>query len=232
MKTVSHIKTEGSMLSPWRGVTPTLVRWLPSQYLVLFLKDMLSGWLPNYSKDNNYGKYIAGKVGSGAATGIVSAVVWAYPLDVMRQQLATKNSGSWKRAASDIYAANGMQGFYRGFLIDAPGLMIFRGVQLGGWDLVKDHYGKQWDEMTRSSRFMHGQVISLMGSVCSYPYDTLRRNLICIENATSYREVLKAGILNSGGVRAFFYAGFSARVLSSFVNGGLLEGFDEWKRIK
>ena len=220
------------MLSPWRGVTPTLVRWLPSQYLVLFLKDMLSGWLPNYSKEDSYGKYIAGKLGSGAATGIISALVWAYPLDVMRQQLATKNSGSWRSAASQIYAANGLQGFYRGFMIDAPGLMIFRGVQLGGWDLVKDHHGEEWDKKSRASKFLHGQTISLMGSVCSYPYDTLRRNLICIENATSYREVLKAGILGSGGVRAFFYAGFSARVLSSFVNGGLLEGFDEWKKTK
>eukprot|EP01060_Flectonema_neradi_P032656 TRINITY_DN5236_c4_g1_i2.p1 TRINITY_DN5236_c4_g1~~TRINITY_DN5236_c4_g1_i2.p1 ORF type:complete len:223 (+),score=34.18 TRINITY_DN5236_c4_g1_i2:122-790(+) len=151
---VGHITTEGSLLAPWKGVTPTLVRWLPSQYLVLFLKDMLSGWLPNYNKEDSYMKYIGGKLGSGAATGIISALVWAYPLDVMRQQLATKNSGSWKAAASQIYAANGLRGFYRGFAIDAPGLMIFRGVQLGGWDLVKDHYGKEWDTKSRVSKLV------------------------------------------------------------------------------
>ena len=150
----------------------------------------------------------------------------------MRQTLATKNSLTWQKTATDIYGTYGIKGFYRGFTIDAPGLMIFRGVQLGGWDLVKDYYGSEWDTKTRTTRFMHGQAISLIGSCCSYPYDTLRRNLICTEGADSYREVLRSGIIKSGGVRAFFYAGFSARILSSFVNGGLLEGFDEWKKTK
>ena len=232
MRTMTHIQSEGSITSPWRGVTPTLVRWLPSQYLILFIKDFLSNSLPSYSKEDSYGKYITSKVGSGAATGIITALVWAYPLDVMRQQLAIKSSGTLTTTAKQIYSAYGFKGFYRGFLIDSPGLMIFRGVQLGGWDLLKDFYGKSWDEKTRRSRFIHGQVISLMGSFCSYPYDTIRRNLISLEGSNSYREVLRAGILNSGGIRAFFYAGFSARILSSFVNGGLLEGFDEWKKTR
>ncbi|KAJ9435379.1 hypothetical protein DIPPA_02022, partial [Diplonema papillatum] len=44
-RTVSHIKTEG-MISAWRGASPTIIRWLPSQYIVLFLKEYLSAALP------------------------------------------------------------------------------------------------------------------------------------------------------------------------------------------
>ncbi|KAJ9457356.1 hypothetical protein DIPPA_15508 [Diplonema papillatum] len=228
--TASHMKTEG-MLSPWRGCTPTIIRWFPSQYLVLFLKDSISDVFPTYNKKTEYTKYFCSKVGSGAATGVINAIVWAYPLDVVRQQLATKNALTWRNAVTSIYQRHGLQGFYRGFVMDAPGLMLFRGVQLGGWDLVKDHYGNAWEEKTRINRFAHGQVISLMGSVVAYPWDTVRRNLISMDvKGSSYSEVYRTGVSTAGGLRKFFYAGFSARVLSSVVNGALLEAFDEWKR--
>eukprot|EP01064_Diplonema_japonicum_P006879 TRINITY_DN146_c0_g2_i4.p1 TRINITY_DN146_c0_g2~~TRINITY_DN146_c0_g2_i4.p1 ORF type:complete len:300 (+),score=83.79 TRINITY_DN146_c0_g2_i4:59-958(+) len=229
-RTISHMKNEG-YLAAWRGASPTIVRWLPSQYIVLFLKDHLSGHFPVYNKDKQYGMYFAGKVGSGAATGVINALVWAYPLDVMRQQMATKNSGTWGKAAKDVYSQGGLRGFYRGFMMDAPGLMIFRGVQLGGWDLMKDYYGEEWGKMNRVSRFAHGQVISLFGSLFAYPWDTVRRNLMSATGST-YSEVYRSGVATAGGFRNFFYAGFSARVLSSVVNGALLEGFDEWKRTK
>eukprot|EP01059_Diplonema_ambulator_P016231 TRINITY_DN275_c0_g1_i2.p1 TRINITY_DN275_c0_g1~~TRINITY_DN275_c0_g1_i2.p1 ORF type:complete len:313 (+),score=130.38 TRINITY_DN275_c0_g1_i2:43-939(+) len=228
--TISHMRGEG-YLAAWRGVTPTIVRWIPSQYIILFLKDHLNGHFPVYDKKTDYGKYFFGKVGSGAATGIINALIWAYPLDVMRQQLATKDKGTWRKAARDVYAQGGLRGFYRGFMLDAPGLAIFRGVQLGGWDLTKDYYGEEWGKMSRLSRFAHGQAISLMGSVFSYPWDTVRRNLMTVTGST-YVEVYKAGVSTAGGVRNFFYAGFSARVMSSFVNGALLEAFDEWKRTR
>ncbi|KAJ9443760.1 Mitochondrial ADP/ATP translocase, partial [Diplonema papillatum] len=228
-RTVSHLKMEG-FLSAWRGASPTIIRWLPSQYIVLFLKDYISAVIPSCKKQDGYGKYFANKVGSGAATGVINALIWAYPLDVVRQQLATKNTHTWRNAVSSVYNAHGLRGFYRGFMMDAPGLMIFRGVQLGGWDLVKDHYGSSWNEKTRVDRFMHGQVISLMGSVMSYPWDTVRRNLISCDQNGSYSEVYRSGVATAGGLRRFLYAGFSARVLSSVVNGALLEGFDEWKR--
>ena len=41
------LKKEG-MLSPWKGVTPTLVRWFPSQYIHLFMKDAISQTIPTY----------------------------------------------------------------------------------------------------------------------------------------------------------------------------------------
>eukprot|EP01061_Rhynchopus_euleeides_P031277 TRINITY_DN517_c0_g1_i11.p1 TRINITY_DN517_c0_g1~~TRINITY_DN517_c0_g1_i11.p1 ORF type:complete len:296 (+),score=127.15 TRINITY_DN517_c0_g1_i11:133-1020(+) len=229
VRTVSQLKVEGST-SPWRGATPTLVRWAPSQYIHLFMKDAISNRIPNYNKQDEYAKYFFSKVGSGAATGVGTALVWAYPLDVMRQQLATKNSGTWQNAMKQVRTEHGLRGFYRGFMMDAPGLMIFRGVQLGGWDLLKDHYGNKWAEMGTLSRFGHGMLISMSGSVMSYPWDTIRRNLI--STTGSYSDIFKQGVANAGSLRAFFYAGFSARILSSVVNGALLEGYDEWKRTR
>eukprot|EP00754_Rhynchopus_humris_P014645 Rhum_TRINITY_DN14404_c5_g1::Rhum_TRINITY_DN14404_c5_g1_i1::g.87921::m.87921/K05863/SLC25A4S, ANT; solute carrier family 25 (mitochondrial adenine nucleotide translocator), member 4/5/6/31 len=230
-KTVGQMKIEGGF-SAWKGMTPTLVRWFPSQYIHLFMKDVLSNAAPAYSKQDQYAKYFATKVGSGAATGVGTALVWAYPLDVMRQQLATKNAGTWRNAASQVVKEHGFRGFYRGFLMDAPGLMIFRGVQLGGWDLIKDFYGKSWSEKGTLDRFAHGMLISMMGSVFSYPCDTIRRNLISASKASSYGEVFRTGVATAGGLRRFFFAGFSARIMSSIVNGALLEGFDHWKRTR
>eukprot|EP01059_Diplonema_ambulator_P016238 TRINITY_DN275_c0_g2_i1.p1 TRINITY_DN275_c0_g2~~TRINITY_DN275_c0_g2_i1.p1 ORF type:complete len:290 (+),score=57.91 TRINITY_DN275_c0_g2_i1:96-965(+) len=229
--TVSHMKGEG-YLSAWRGASPTIVRWIPSQYIILFLKDHLTGYMPTYDRHKEYGKYFMTKVGSGAVTGVINSLIWAYPLDVVRQQLATKDSGTWRRAAGDIYSHHGVRGFYRGFCINAPGLMVFRGVQLGGWDLTKDYYGEEWGKMSRFSRFAHGQFISLMGSVFSYPVDTIRRNLMSSSKGTSYSDVFKHGTQAAGGLRKFFYAGFSARIITSIVNGALLEAFDTWKRTK
>eukprot|EP01063_Lacrimia_lanifica_P024751 TRINITY_DN325_c0_g1_i3.p1 TRINITY_DN325_c0_g1~~TRINITY_DN325_c0_g1_i3.p1 ORF type:complete len:305 (+),score=129.26 TRINITY_DN325_c0_g1_i3:72-986(+) len=231
--TVSHMKGEAQYFTAaWRGATPTLVRWGPSQYMHLFLKEHLSTKFPAYNKKDQYGMWMASKVASGAATGILVAAVWAYPFDVIRQQLATKNSGSWQNAGMEVYQRFGMRGFYRGFMMDAPGLAIFRGVQLGGWDVVKDHYGARWAEMSIASHFVHAQMISLSGSVCAYPWDTVRRNLIGMDKVVSYGEVLRSGVATAGGVRQFFYAGFTARIISSFVNGALLEGFDAWKRTR
>ena len=186
----------------------------------------------SYSKTDEYGKYFASKVGSGAATGVGTALVWAYPLDVMRQQLATKNAGTWRNAGRTVLQEHGLRGFYRGFVMDAPGLMVFRGVQLGGWDLIKDHYGPAWQEKGTLSRFGHAMVISMFGSVFSYPCDTIRRNLISSAKASSYADVFRSGVASAGGLRMFFYAGFSARIMSSVVNGALLEGFDHWKRTR
>ena len=253
------MKLEGGF-SAWKGMTPTLVRWFPSQYIHLFMKDVLSNAAPAYSKQDQYAQYFATKVGSGAATGVGTALVWAYPLDVMRQQLATKNAGTWRNAASQVVKEHGFRGFYRGFMMDAPGLMIFRGVQLGGWDLIKDFYGKSWSEKGTLDRFGHGMLISMMGSVFSYPCDTIRRNLISASKASSYgyasfaiadvhrqsfdlplpscshththSEVFRTGVATAGGLRRFFFAGFSARIMSSIVNGALLEGFDHWKRTR
>eukprot|EP01064_Diplonema_japonicum_P006877 TRINITY_DN146_c0_g2_i2.p1 TRINITY_DN146_c0_g2~~TRINITY_DN146_c0_g2_i2.p1 ORF type:complete len:292 (+),score=42.03 TRINITY_DN146_c0_g2_i2:88-963(+) len=228
--TMSHMKTEG-YLSAWKGATPTIVRWIPSQYIILFLKDYLTFLSPKYDRQTQYPRFFVSKVCGGAATGIINSLIWGYPLDVVRQQLATKDSGSWRNGVKEVYGHHGLKGFYRGFLINAPGLMIFRGVQLGGWDLMKDYYGEEWGKMNRVSRFAHGQVISLFGSVFSYPWDTVRRNLMSATGST-YSEVYRSGVATAGGFRNFFYAGFSARVLSSVVNGALLEGFDEWKRTK
>eukprot|EP01060_Flectonema_neradi_P002918 TRINITY_DN1182_c0_g3_i2.p1 TRINITY_DN1182_c0_g3~~TRINITY_DN1182_c0_g3_i2.p1 ORF type:complete len:287 (+),score=43.23 TRINITY_DN1182_c0_g3_i2:45-905(+) len=225
--TLRHFKSENNWLSPWRGAPTTIVRWLPTQYIILSLHHHMKGCIPESTGKGGYGARFL----SGAVTALAASLIWSYPLDVIRQQVATREAGTWRHSAYRVYELHGIRGYYRGFLINTPGLMTFRAIQLGGWDLVKEHYGKEaWDKKSRPVKIFHGQLISLLGSLLGYPYDTIRRNVISYDGNGSTIELVKRGILRSGGIRSFLYAGYSARVLSSVVNGGLLEGFDEWNR--
>ena len=193
----------------------------------------MRGKLPEARDGIGRYQYIGAKFISGAVTGLAASLLWSYPLDVIRQQVATREAATWRTSAYRVYELHGVRGYYRGFLINTPGLMTFRAIQLGGWDLVKEHYGKKaWEEKSRPVKIFHGQLISLVGSLLGYPYDTIRRNIISYDGKGSYKELVKRGILSSGGIRRFLYAGYSARILSSVVNGGLLEGYDEWNRVK
>eukprot|EP01065_Artemidia_motanka_P045233 TRINITY_DN65_c9_g1_i1.p1 TRINITY_DN65_c9_g1~~TRINITY_DN65_c9_g1_i1.p1 ORF type:complete len:306 (+),score=71.67 TRINITY_DN65_c9_g1_i1:115-1032(+) len=223
----------GDVTQLWRGFGTTSVRWFVYQQVNFAFKDFYSGVLPQCNSRDGYFTYAVSKIGAGAAAGLSAAFFWGYPLDVVRQALATSthaNSGNWLTTVEGIYKTHGIRGFYRGYCMDAPGLMIFRGVQLGGWDMIKDHYGpEEWEKKSWLGRFWRGQIISLVGSSLSYPWDTWRRNLIR-SHESRYMDVLRAGVDAAGGYRRFFYCGFSVRMLSSVVNGALLEAYDEWKR--
>jgi len=222
----------------WRGFGTTILRWFIYQQLNLYFKDKISDIAPKVSKDGNYAAYVVTKVGAGAAAGLAAAAIWGYPLDVVRQELATttrQGRGSAAETVRAIFAERGLKGFYRGYLMDAPGLMMFRGVQLGGWDMVKESYGKEaWEKRTLAGRFLTAQVVSLSASIMSYPCDTWRRNLIRAKGGVSYGDILRLGKENVGGgslsTLRFLYSGFSVRVISSVVNAALLESWDEWKR--
>jgi len=219
--------------APWRGFGTTCLRWGPYQFLNLWTKDVLTNYVPISSHDQHRSVYFATKFIIGATAGVLSALVWGYPLDVIRQHLATHNAIKPALASNvilEVWQKHGMLGFYRGFLGDCTGLAIFRGVQLGGWDAVKDWYGKDaWHKQSMLSHFLHAQGISLLGSLCSHPVDTIRRNVIRSGSGISYMDCLSSGVKMGGGYMRYFYAGFSARIASSFVNGVMLECWDRTK---
>eukprot|EP00427_Karlodinium_veneficum_P061569 CAMPEP_0169386944 /NCGR_PEP_ID=MMETSP1017-20121227/45070_1 /TAXON_ID=342587 /ORGANISM="Karlodinium micrum, Strain CCMP2283" /LENGTH=197 /DNA_ID=CAMNT_0009488281 /DNA_START=16 /DNA_END=606 /DNA_ORIENTATION=- len=133
-------QTEG-WKSPWRGFATTCLRWAPYQCLNLAAFDFISGSVPAYSREKHPFSYFSSKLFIGALAGVGSAAVWGYPLDVVRQHLATHNA---VKPASAVFVIQrirreqGFLGFYRGFSAGCAGLAIFRAVQLGGWDIVKE----------------------------------------------------------------------------------------------
>lgn len=207
----------------WRGFGTTILRWFIYQQLNLFFKDRVSESMPKVSKEDGYAFYALTKVGAGAMAGLAAAAVWGYPLDVLRQELATstrQGRGTAGDTLMAIYRERGLRGFYRGYMMDAPGLMMFRGVQLGGWDMVKEHYGKEaWENRTLGGRFLTAQIVSLSASIMSYPCDTWRRNLIRAKGGFTYGDILRQGRQQVGSgsfaTLRFLYSGFSVRVLSS-----------------
>lgn len=223
---------EKGQLQPWRGFGTTCLRWGPYQYLNLASKDKITRLAPCYSREQHWGKYFTTKLLVGASAGVFSALVWGYPLDVIRQHLATNSEKQeFRYVVSRVWKNQGLRGFYRGFFGDCAGLAIFRGVQLGGWDVLKEWYGKDaWHRKSTSTHFLHAQAISILASFSTYPVDTIRRNVIRSRSGISYiaciRACLCSGVKMGGGCRHFFYAGFSARIASSFVNGIVLECWD------
>ena len=81
-----------------------------------------------------------------------------YPLDFLRTRLAVDpgNKGEKKfngiiDCVKKIYASDGPIGFYRGFLINLPTLMFYRGFYFGFYDTAKANFTKDTYMMTKVS---------------------------------------------------------------------------------
>eukprot|EP01065_Artemidia_motanka_P014696 TRINITY_DN1853_c1_g1_i3.p1 TRINITY_DN1853_c1_g1~~TRINITY_DN1853_c1_g1_i3.p1 ORF type:complete len:319 (+),score=45.95 TRINITY_DN1853_c1_g1_i3:112-1068(+) len=222
---------QNGLIGVWRGFGTTLFRWYTYQNLCFCLKDTVAGVCPKYTRDTPL-LYFASKVGAGSAAGVAASLLWGYPLDVLKQRLATSrpDSGGLAHTARQVYRDHSVAGFYRGFAVDIPGVVVFRGVQLGGWDAVRDAYGAEWESAGAAHRTLIAQAVTVAASAAGYPYDTVRRNLMrSAEAGASYREVLRQGVASMGGYRRFLYAGFMVRQLGSCVNGALLSAYDEYR---
>merc|ERR1711897_32409 len=135
----------------------------------------------------------------------------------------------------DVYVktlkSDGIQGLYRGFVISAVGIFIYRGMYFGLYDTLKPLVLGADAGVTLS--FLLGWAVTVTAGLMSYPIDTVRRRMMMTSGAAvKYKGSIDCGvqILKSEGFMSMM-KGAGANVLRGVAGAGVLAGFDAFKDI-
>lgn len=230
------IKNEG-IVSLWRGNTANVIRYFPTQALNFAFKDYFKR-LINYSiAKDGYAKWFVGNMLSGGAAGATS-LFFVYSLDYARTRLANDNKAAKKGGGErqfngliDVYTktlkTDGIVGLYRGFVISAVGIVIYRGLYFGMYDSIKPFLGAYKDN--GFVNFFVAWLVTNGAGLASYPIDTVRRRMMMTSGeAVKYSSSLDAfaQILKKEGWRSLF-KGAGANILRAIAGAGALAGYDQ-----
>jgi len=234
------IKDEG-VGSLWRGNTANVIRYFPTQALNFAFKDQFKRMFA-VPRTAPYWKTFSANIASGGLAG-ASSLFFVYSLDYARTRLANDNKSAKKggerqyNGLIDVYKktlkTDGIAGLYRGFVISAVGIVIYRGLYFGLYDSLKPIVlrGNMKDNFLAS--FLLGWGITIGAGLASYPIDTVRRRMMM----TSGQAVKYSGsmdcmsqILKNEGVASLF-KGAGANILRAIAGAGVLSGYDQLQMI-
>jgi len=226
----------------WRSNFTNCLRYFPTQALnfsfkgtvkkvAMFKKDKSDAYLVSMSKN------IA--AGGIAGTGSLSFV---YSLDYARTRLANDMKGSKGggerqfNGLADVYkktmATDGLPGLYRGFVISAVGIFVYRGLYFGLYDTIMPMFPEE--NVNLFTRFCVGYAVTVAAGLASYPIDTIRRRMMMTSGNADlqYKGSMDcaAQILRKEGVMSFF-KGAGANILRGVAGAGVLAGFDTVKDV-
>jgi len=125
-----------------------------------------------------------------------------------------------------IIAKDGVLGLYRGFVISAVGIFIYRGLYFGLYDSLKPLIPANASGFV--SNFFLGWAVTNLAGLASYPIDTIRRRMMMTSGeAVKYRSSVHAftDIMAKEGTMSFF-KGAGANILRGIAGAGVLSGFD------
>jgi solute carrier family 25 (adenine nucleotide translocator) protein 4/5/6/31 len=219
----------------WLGNGPNVIRYFPTQALNFAFKDQFKRMFA-VKKTEPYWKQLAANIASGGLAGTVS-LAFVYSLDYARTRLANDTKSSKKggerefKGLVDVYkktlATDGIGGLYRGFVISAVGIFIYRGLYFGMFDSLKPLMGDMSDNFFAT--FMLGWGITIAAGLASYPIDTVRRRMMMTSGqAVKYKNSLDAfnQIVAKEGTKSLF-KGAGANILRAVAGAGVLSGYDK-----
>merc|ERR1712168_610900 len=136
------LKTQGEYPF-WRGNLANVLRYFPTQALNFAFKDTVKALFKTPKDAPQYVKFST-NIASGGCAGTMS-LFFVYSLDYARTRLANdaKGKGGERQfnGLIDVYTktlkSDGIQGLYRGFVISAVGIFIYRGMYFGLYDSLK-----------------------------------------------------------------------------------------------
>jgi len=225
------IANEG-VSSFWRGNLANVIRYFPTQALNFAFKDTIKAMF-KVSPDASSSTKFATNIASGGFAGSMSLSV-VYSLDFARTRLAndskSKDGTRQFNGLIDVYkktlASDGIGGLYRGFVISAVGIFIYRGLYFGLYDTLKPMM--LGTESGFMANFLLGWVVTVVSGLASYPIDTVRRRMMMTSGTgVHYKSSIDCGlqILKSEGMGSLF-KGAGANILRGIAGAGVLSGFD------
>merc|ERR1712201_48046 len=171
----------------------------------------------------------------------MGSLCFVYSLDYARTRLAN-DAKSGKKGGErqyngliDVYrktlATDGIQGLYRGFVISAVGIFIYRGFYFGLYDSLKPILLPPDAGFLIS--FALGYAITVLASLGSYPIDTVRRRMMMTSGTgVHYKSSIDCGmqILKNEGFMSMM-KGAGANILRGAAGAGVLAGFDKFQAL-
>jgi len=216
----------------WRGNLANVLRYFPTQALNFAFKDTIKAMF-SVPKDASSATKFAVNIASGGFAGTLS-LCFVYSLDFARTRLANDNKGAdGKRQYNgliDVYKktlkTDGIQGIYKGFVISAVGIFIYRGMYFGLYDTLKPLF--LGENPSAFMSFFLGWAVTIISGLMSYPIDTVRRRMMMTTGSgTSYKGSIDCAtqvIKNEGFMSLMKGAG--ANVLRGVAGAGVLVGCD------
>jgi len=216
----------------WRGNLANVIRYFPTQALNFMFKDTIKA-LFACPKDASSTRKFATNIASGGFAGTMS-LCFVYSLDFARTRLANDAKGKdGKRQYNgliDVFkktlATDGIKGIYKGFVISAVGIFIYRGLYFGLYDTCKPLF--LGENASAFMSFFLGWAVTIVSGLASYPIDTIRRRMMMTAGTgTSYKGSIDCGmqILKNEGFMSMM-KGAGANVLRGVAGAGVLVGCD------
>lgn len=216
----------------WRGNLANVIRYFPTQALNFMFKDIIKG-LFACPKDAGSTRKFATNIASGGFAGTLS-LCFVYGLDFARTRLANDAKGKDGKhqynGMVDVFKqtikSDGISGIYKGFVISAVGIFIYRGLYFGLYDTLKPMF--LGDKPSAFMSFFLGWAVTVISGLASYPIDTIRRRMMMTAGTgTSYKGSIDCGmqILKNEGFMSMM-KGAGANVLRGVAGAGVLVGCD------
>lgn len=236
-----RVSTEEGVRALWKGNFTNVLRYFPTQALNFMVKDEIKKHLSFDRRKYGYPKYFLGNILSGGVAGTVS-LVFVYSLDYARTRLSNDSKGAKKggerqfNGLMDVYKKtyqkDGFVGLYRGFVISAVGIFIYRGLYFGMFDSIKPLMPAKFrDNFT--ANFLLGYTITVLAGLASYPIDTVRRRMMMTSGeAVKYNGSWDCAqqIMKNEGVKSFF-KGAGANILRGIAGALVISGYDRLQLI-
>ncbi|KAK7504213.1 hypothetical protein BaRGS_00004517 [Batillaria attramentaria] len=237
---VRTFRAEG-VLPFWRSNFTNCLRYFPTQALNFAFKDVVKDMFRS-QPDETYILQFSKNIISGGIAGTLS-LCFVYSLDYARTRLANDvktatGTGSSERQFNgliDVYVKTfksaGFVGLYRGFVISAVGIFVYRGFYFGLYDSLKPIMLGEHPSIFVS--FVLGYGVTVTAGLMSYPIDTIRRRMMMTSSqAFRYKGSVDCAmqILKNEGFMSMM-KGAGANILRGIAGAGVLAGFDKFKEL-
>jgi len=235
-----RVVAEEGVPALWRGNAANCLRYFPTQALNFMFKERIKLVFKKNKDDATITK-LGKNIAAGGCAGTMS-LCFVYSLDYARTRLANDVKSVKKGGAEasrqynglvDVYRqtlkSDGIGGLYRGFVISAVGIFVYRGFYFGLYDTVRPMFPESAGVFTS---FCLGYAVTVSAGIASYPIDTIRRRMMMTSgSAVKYNGSLDAArqILVNEGFQSFF-KGAGTNILRGMAGAGTLAGFDEFKK--
>ncbi|KAJ3256130.1 hypothetical protein HK103_005699 [Boothiomyces macroporosus] len=209
--TLYRITKEQGIASLWRGNLAGCLRFMPYQYLNLFIYDKLATNFPNTFWNN----FLVGGI-----TGSISLLA-VYPFDFARTTLASEVSKPFRFKGVLETIKHQRVNVFQGFGVALLGSFWYRSVLFGlnqTWQDLnpsQDNSIKSW-----ATKFTIAHISAIAASFCHYPFDTVTRRLqmqtlfnekLYQDSFDCFKQIIKnegyRGLFKGAGVDMIFCTG-------------------------